>query len=156
MIVKCALDFASQGNEVTVVSDDDTDILVLLIHHWKMNMSVVYFKSEAQEMVWKIQDIINNAGELLALHILFIHAWSGCDTTSATFGQGKTFLLKTFNKEFEELQQISSIFSEFRITAEEVGKAGSRVFVILYGGKSLRDLRYYKNIWIWWHQIVYL
>ena len=73
MIVKCALDFAPQGNEVTVVSDD-TDILVLLIHHWKMNMSVVYFKSEAKKMVWKIQDIINNAGELLASHNYTLHS----------------------------------------------------------------------------------
>ena len=28
MIAKCALDFAAQGNEVTVVSDD-TDVLIL-------------------------------------------------------------------------------------------------------------------------------
>ena len=95
MIVKCALDFAAQGNEVTVVADD-TDILVLLIYHWKINMATVYFKSETKKTMWKVQDLIANAGELLTSHILFIHAWSGCDTTSTTFGQGKTFLLKNF------------------------------------------------------------
>ena len=73
MIAKCALDFAAQGNEVTVVSDD-TDVLVLLIYHWKMNMAAIYFKSEAKKMVWKIQDIVESTGELLTSHILFIHA----------------------------------------------------------------------------------
>ena len=127
---------------------DDTDILVLLIYHWKINMATVYFKSEAKKTMWKVQDLIANAGELLTSHILFIHAWSGCDTTSATFGQGKTFLLKKFHgKGFKELQHTSSIFSESQITPEDVGKAGSRVFVNLYGGKngqSLNNLRYYK------------
>jgi len=108
MIAKCALDFPAQGNEVTVESDD-IDVLVLLIDHWKMNMGSICFKSEAKKMVWKIQNIVKITGELLTSHILFIHAWSDCDTTSATYGQGKTFLLKKFNKESEELQHISSI-----------------------------------------------
>jgi len=83
-------------------------------------------------MVWKIQDIVmvESTGELLTSHILFIYACSGCDTTSATYGQGKTFLLKKFNKESEELQHISSIFSSSQISAEEVGKVSSRMFVI--------------------------
>ena len=48
-------------------------------------------------MMRRVQDLIANAGELLTSHILFVHAWSGCDTTSATFRQGKTFLLKKFH-----------------------------------------------------------
>ena len=136
MIVKCVLDFAAQGNKVTIVSDD-IDILVLLIYHWNLSMATVYFKTEAKKMIWRVQDLIANAGELLTSHILFIHAWSGCDTTSTTFGQGKTFLLKKFHgKGFEELHHISSISSQSQITAEDVGKAGSRAFVNLYGGKK--------------------
>ena len=109
MIVKCALDLAAQGNEVTVVSDD-TEILILLVYHWKQSMATVYFKSEMKKMMWTVQDLISNAGELIKSHILFIHAWSGCDMTSATFGLGKTFLLNRFSKDSEELTHISSIF----------------------------------------------
>ena len=101
-------------------------------------------------MMWKVQDVRATAGKLLTSHIHLIHAWSGCNTTSATFGQGRTFLHKNFHgKGFEELQHISSIFSESQITPEDVGKAGSHVFVNLYGGKngqSLNNLRYYKYI----------
>ena len=48
--------------------------------------------------------IAAKAGASLVSHI-FVHAWSGCDTTSATFGQGKTDLLKKLNNS----QQISSL-----------------------------------------------
>jgi len=98
-------------------------------------------------MTWKIQDIVENAGELLTSHILFIHVWSGCNTTSATYWQGKKFLLKKFSKEFEELQHISSLFSESQIT-EEVGKAGSHMFLILYKRRVLKEFVDAINIWM--------
>ena len=37
MIVHCALRYATEGCELNVVADD-TDVLVLLMHHWKQNM----------------------------------------------------------------------------------------------------------------------
>ena len=97
-------------------------------------------------MAWRICDLVTKAGDVITSHLLFLHAWSGCDTTSATFGQGKTSLMKRF-KESKELQQISSLMSENTTTAEQIGKAGMRLFVITYGGKqedSLNSLRYIK------------
>ena len=76
--------------------------------------------------VWKISDLITKAGHVLKSHLLFLHAWSGCDTTSATFGHGKTSLLKRI-KESKEMQQISSLMSEHSATAEQIGKAGTRL-----------------------------
>ena len=38
MIIQCALQYAIEGSEVNVVADD-TDILVLLMYHWKQNMA---------------------------------------------------------------------------------------------------------------------
>ena len=48
---------------------------------------------------------------------------------------------------FEEMQQISLLMGDPCMTAEEIGKAGVRLFVILFGGKqndSLNFLRYEK------------
>ena len=59
MIVSCALQFATQGNDVIVVADD-TDILVLLIYHWNPSMANVYFQSDAQKKIWKIRDVVAN------------------------------------------------------------------------------------------------
>ena len=95
MIVSCALEIANNGMEVNVVADD-TDVLILLMYHWRKTMSDVYFLSEPKRAqkkglkVWSISDLITKAGGLVTSHFLYIHAWSGCDTTSATFGHGKT------------------------------------------------------------------
>ena len=151
MIVACALQMAMGGKEVNVVADD-TDVLILLMHHWTETMADVYFLSEPKKsqkkglQVWRICDLIAKAGKLVTSHLLFIHAWSGCDTTSATFGQGKTNLMKKIQAS-EEVQQISLLMGDSHMTAEEIGNAGVRLFIILFGGKqedSLNFLRYVK------------
>ena len=145
MIVSCALRFATQSNDVIVVADD-TDILVLLIHHWDPNMADVYFQSDAQKKMWKIRDLVAKVGGIVKAHLLFVHAWSGCDTTSATFGQGKTTLLKKM-KDSSELQQISYLMHSADASPEDIGKAGIQAFIIMYGGKqadTLNHLRYAK------------
>ena len=99
-----------------------------------------------KEKVWRIKDLINKAGRIKTLHILFIHAWSGFDTTSTTYGHGKTTALKKI-MESAEVQQISSLMYDPEATVEQIVKAGVRLFPLLYGGKaavSLNSLRYAK------------
>ena len=54
-----------------------------------------------------------------------MHAWSGCDTTSATFGQGKTALLKKIMTS-NNLQQISYLMSNADASSEQIGKLVSK------------------------------
>ena len=94
----------------------------------------------------EIHDIVIKAGQVTISHILFLHVWNGCDTTSATFKHGKNSLLKRIN-ESKEIQQISSLLSEHNATEEQIGKAGIKLFVPMYGGKlaeSLNSLRCIK------------
>lgn len=147
MIAECALQYSTQGVEVNVVADD-TDVLVLLTYHWKQNMRDIYFVSEAGKKlkIWKIGDIVEQAGPMVISHLLFIHAWSGCDTTSATFGQGKVGLTKRLTSS-TEVQGISQLMMNCDATPDQIGEAGVRLFVIVYGGKasdSLNTLRYAK------------
>ena len=80
-----------QGHVNVVV--DDADVLILLMHHWKEIMADVYFLSEPKKsqkkglQVWRIRDLISKAETIMTSRLLFIHAWTGCDTTSTTFGQ---------------------------------------------------------------------
>ena len=83
-------------------------------------------------------------------NLLFIHSWSGCDTTSATFGQGKGLLLKKMSPS-QELQELSQLFYKNEANHVEIRQVGLRIFVILYGGKlddNLTKLRYahYMNL----------
>ncbi len=127
---------------------DDTDVLVLLMYHWKQSMASIYFLSEAGKntKIWKISDLVERAGPIITSHLLFLHAWSGCDTTSATFGQGKVSLIKKI-KQLKKVEAISWLLMDNDVTSEQVGEAGIRLFVILFGGKksdSLNSLRQAK------------
>ena len=91
-IVLAALEYASKEDKrpVTVVANN-TDILVLLMFHWEahMNIFMLSHSGKKQYECWDIASLVSSAGGLVTRHLLFIHAWSGCDTTSAIYGQGR-------------------------------------------------------------------
>ena len=115
-IVKTALDMANTGwGHVTVVADD-TNIAVMLAHHWQSNMSDVYFFQERWNKAWSIKDA-RSKSENIKQHLLFVHAWSGCDTD-------------------EKWQQLSEVLSSPWSNQAEVGDASIEAFTLLYGGKK--------------------
>ena len=142
-IAEIAIAIAMQNKTVTVICDD-TDVFVILIHHYNVEeMSDIIFKSEAAKKSWSIDKIIASIGSIVQKHILFLHAWTGCDTTSAIFGHGKTSLLKKI-KQHKYLQQLSAIISDKDASKEDVMDAGQKVFLIMHGGKvddTLTNLR---------------
>ena len=83
LIISAAIQYTKkQDNEVLVVAND-ADILVLLIYHWQKSMKL-FMHSE----VTKKNGCIGNE---IARHILFIHAWTGCDTTPAICKEGTLY-----------------------------------------------------------------
>ena len=48
LIVSAALDF-SQHNQSVMVVAEDTDILIVLIHHWKTNMADIFIRQESKK-----------------------------------------------------------------------------------------------------------
>ena len=54
---------ATQGHDINVVVDD-TDVLVLLMHHWKQNMAGFY--------VFTAADLVRQAGPIVTSHLLFL------------------------------------------------------------------------------------
>ena len=90
-IVSAALEYATNEREV-IVKDSDTDILVLLIFHWEAGMKITMSpdtNKKGEEKQWNIEDVVNDVGEAVSKHILFMHAWTGCDTTSSIYGKGE-------------------------------------------------------------------
>ena len=101
-VASAAIDLAAVGRSVTVIADD-TDIIFLLTYHFQENMADIYFKSEKTMKTWSIRDIVHIIGPMFKNHILFLHAWLGCDTTSAVFSHGKSCLSKKIESS-KELQ----------------------------------------------------
>lgn len=93
LIVQTAV--ATAASRVTVLVGDDTDLLVLLIHHAHDVNFEVFFRPEPKRHVkkaprcWNISSLREMIGEAISKNILFLHAILGCDTTSAIFGMGK-------------------------------------------------------------------
>ena len=92
--MSAALEYAGDTDNDIVVVASDTNILVLLVFHWKKGMSIYMLvetpnKKDVDREFWKLENLVKEAGEVVTSHILFIHAWSGCDITSTIYGQGK-------------------------------------------------------------------
>lgn len=77
-------------------------------------------------------------------YILFIHAWSGCDSISAIFGKGKPSFFKLLSKSLS-IKAVAETISDYWATQEEVNEASLNMFKEQYGGKAsymLKKMRY--------------
>ena len=77
-------------------------------------------------------------------HLLFIHAFDGCDTTSAIHDKGKGAIFRLIQKS-KKAQQLSAVFNKPLASQAEIGNAGINLFIPLYDGEnkdSLQSLRY--------------
>ena len=85
----------SAETKPTVLVGDDTDLLVLLLAHVDTCHEPVFFAPEPkkrqkkQSRIWDIHFLKHKLGNVLCRRLLFVHAISGCDTTSRLFGLAK-------------------------------------------------------------------
>ena len=143
-IVKEALTMA-KNSSVTVLSDD-TDVLCLLIHHVAKDPSLkgifladMTRKKGQQREYYKISEITNKCTQF-SQYLLFAHAFTGCDTTSAIHNFGKTAI---FNK-VKDSTTLKSIIHKFyeENFPEEIGNATIRFFELLHSSSdSLSAIR---------------
>ena len=81
-----------------VLVGDDTDLLVLLLHHAGHQNRKIFFalepKKNSKSRIWDIGEIQRSLGSYVRRQLLFSHAMLGCDTTSRLHGIGKASLLK--------------------------------------------------------------
>jgi len=93
IIVRQALNSAESGNVVVVA--DDTDVAVMLLYHWKETQFDIFLQSQSK--CWSINEASSSIKDIKE-HLLFIHAWSGYDSTSTIFGKGKSSFLNLVQK----------------------------------------------------------
>ena len=131
-IVRKALILARSLGNVLIIADD-TDVFALLVYHSlsEMNLSM---KTKSQTI--DIRRAQNALGQQMCQCILFAHAMSGCDTTSAFFGIGITKAMKIIQKS-EDLQKMVQVFGDDHLSVDDISKIGESFILHLYGGKSL-------------------
>ena len=148
-IVKTCLQF--QDKPVTVLADD-TDILCLLLHHMyhSNNKNEIYLKNmtiqsnKDERVSYNINDIIRSTKKEYLEHLLFCHAFTGCDTTSQIHNFGKKSIFSKL-KMSKDLQHLSEQFYQASATVNEIGNAIIRVFELLYSQTfNLQQIRKQK------------
>ena len=75
-------------------------------------MKNVYFSSSKASVTraWDVKKVQANVGPEVCKHILFAHAFSGCDTTSRPFGVGKPATLKSIEEGDQVFLQGAEVF----------------------------------------------
>ncbi|XP_076677413.1 uncharacterized protein LOC143373765 [Andrena cerasifolii] len=122
----------------TIVVGEDIDLLVLLTARTPAN-KIIYFlkpgKAQHQSEIYR-WDTLYTSKSLSAFatcqnHILFLHAISGCDTTSAFYRRGKKSILKMFEK--QDLVDCAEVVKNSDSTPQEVITNGIRFLLSIYG-----------------------
>ena len=143
----------SAENQATVVVGEDTDLLVLLLHHTKPASHNVFFapsNTSKHPKIWDIKRTQYKLGTDICDHILFAHAMTGCDSTSRLFGIGKSLAVKKIQNS-KHFRDQASVFCK-KSGQEAVVQAGERAVACLYGGKdgetldSLRHIKFVQKV----------
>ena len=84
----------------------------------------------------KYSQITRNIGEIAKClsqikYLTFIRAFGGCDTAAAIYELGKIFIMKK-----KIAKDAADAFLSPESAQDEVGEAGAKLFVTLYGGKA--------------------
>lgn len=128
-----------------MIVGEDVDLLVLLTAN--ATSSNVYLlkpgRGKTQQALYSV-DSINNP--IVKDNILFLHAFSGCDTTSSFFKYGKVKFVKTLCKHLD-LPALVQLFKQPNANPDILANIAQRFIVALYGytakqGMSLNTYRY--------------
>jgi hypothetical protein len=145
-IVMAAIEAAEQHR--VIVFGEDTDLLILLLHHASVVSHPITFRpftiASPKTRIWNITAAKLALGDSICLHLLFVHAFSGCDTTSNFFSHGKTVALRVYEKD-ERFKEAAAIFTLRDQTPAIIQASGETAAIALYGGAttvtSVNDLR---------------
>lgn len=144
LIVNTAIEESFKTDSVTIVGED-VDLLVILTALAGSNNNIHFLKQGKGNTENKLYTQSSmKYGSVIKDNILFLHAFSGADTTSAFYKKGKLKFVNLLEKH-EELQELAAVFKKPHADPTEIAEAGKAFILQLYGNKeckSLGDLRY--------------
>ena len=145
-ITKAAVE-ASQFHTTTLIGED-TDLLILLLHYAQTDSRDLYFRSDksAATTVYHINSLKSVLGNKLCSQLLFIHAFTGCDSTSRIFGVGKRAAFQKLAKGNSVLKSCADQFLSPNQEKKVIEHIGSKVMAVLFGGKGEESLTSLRHI----------
>jgi hypothetical protein len=143
LIIKESLTNANQS--AVVVHSFDTDVFIVLLYHINDDLFDIFIITK--KGIVSIKKVAKALDYDLLKCILFIHAISGCDTVSATFGIGK---LKAFRKLKISAHWIDML-KKFGVDTADLNKhikTVEKFYLSLYGklGEKATSLNHLREI----------
>ena len=138
-IVKAAVK-ASEHHTTTLVGED-TDLLMLLLYYAGDNRGL-YFRSDKlrAHKVYNICEMKKTLGSDLCSQLLFIHAFTGCDSTSRIFSVGKQAAFHKLVNGDSTLKSCADLFLIPNQDNTTIEDHGAKAMAVLFGGKSTDSL----------------
>jgi hypothetical protein len=145
LIIETAIKMSPLYDSVFVIGED-IDLLVLLTALARYIVNVYFRKPGKVKIVEKTYSPRSlQFSDVVADNILFLHAFSGCDTTSCLFNRGK---IKFFNllEKNKTISNLIQIFKDENADSEDIISAGETFLIALYSffdnDITLNALRY--------------
>ena len=133
----------------TTLIGEDTDLLIILLYYATSDGKQLYFRSDNHSRgipkVYNINSIKHVLGSELCTQLLFLHAFTGCDSTSRVYGLGKKLVFQKLIKGDPVLQTCANAFTLPGNNHNNIENLGCQAMVVMFGGKgtcSLDALRY--------------
>ena len=141
----------------TTLIGKDTDLLILLLHYSSTENENTYFRSDANKQskeckVYNINLIKEILGADVCTKLMFVHAYSGCDSTSRIFGIGKKAVFHKLLKSDPVMNSCASTFILGNNSSDDISDLGEGLMISLFGGKpddtllSLRLVAFSKKV----------
>ena len=150
MILHCN-DVAANSPEssVILVRSPDTDVFILLLRFVRhINQTVLFDTGTGDKRrLVNVQAVAKDLGDEINLALVALHAFTGCDTTSAFVRRGKVKPLTLLKKHPEFLPTFHALGSRVDIE-DRVFKDLEKFTCLMYGSKlgDINSLRYEKFI----------
>ena len=131
LIVETAIEQFNSTHTIIVVGED-VDLLVLLTARTPTEKTIFFLKpgkAQHQSEIYTSKSLSSFAK--CQNHILFLHAITGCDTTSAFYKRGKRTVFKMFEK--QDLVECAEVFQNCNSTQHEIIISGVRFLFSMYG-----------------------
>lgn len=135
LIFKTAIEKSEENANVAIIGED-VDLMVLLMALTPPERQILIIKPSHGNVERKVYSSNDLQSEGLTNSILFLHAFSGGDTTSASYRKAKIKSVNLFRKHPAELQGIADVFNSPSSSHEAVAEAGNRMFLKLYGAPA--------------------
>ncbi|WAQ94372.1 hypothetical protein MAR_006843, partial [Mya arenaria] len=141
---------ADRGSTCIAIHSPDTDVLVLLLHHYQyigaahlcMSTGRVTLHTDGRRFI-PVHQLINKLTKDQLNILLSVYCITGCDTTSGFFGKGKRRVFKLLTERASNYQPLLNLGEEL-LLSDLQRTACTRFVISLYGGNDVQTL--HQNI----------